>query len=233
MSEADLIVEAQNEAAKDMSQKDLSARYALNEISPKMTNPLLEDISKRAGGISETPPPKTAFQSVSEAVKPQKVRDTINKVQTRWFSFDAGLSNRIWGELSKDPDAKAAIDAMQSISTSQALHADGMAAKFLEKGDVKYNSSLYMYEAVDSENNYLKLVGVLDQIAKEEGISFDVLKQYANQAFIAERINGMSKTDKDFYSNLSDAEVKAGLEFFQAIPRLREVQKIWNGRDRL
>jgi hypothetical protein len=229
MSEADLIVEAQNEAAKDMSQKDLSARYALNEISPKMTNPLLEDISKRAGGIPETPPPKTAFQSVSEAVKPQNLRDKINKVQTRWFSFDAGLSNRIWGELSKDPDAKAAIDAMQSISTSQALHADGMAAKFLEKGDVKYNSSLYMYEAVDSENSYLKLVGVLDQIAKEEGISFDVLKQYANQAFIAERINGMSKTDKDFYSNLSDAEVKAGLEFFQAIPRLREVQKIWNG----
>lgn len=231
MDQADRITESHRDA--DLEDKERGAKrqdIMLSQVNPQVTNPILEDISKRAGGIPDAPPPKTAFQKVKDSATRQNLNNFLNTFETRWFSFDAGLSNRIRDELTKNnPDWNAIKEALHRISTSQALHADGVATKFLEKGNARYNPQLHMYEAVEDPNNFIALVRELKDIAEEEGISFDTLKQYANQAFIAERTNSLSKSDKDFYSDLTEDQIKAGLEFFTAIPRLRNVQNIWNG----
>jgi predicted DNA binding protein len=189
----------------------------------------LQDISDRAGGISETPPPRRMFDSVRAATSKQGIGTFLNTLETRFFSNDAGLNNRVRDALKGNPDWNNARETLLSLSTGQALHADGIATEFLQKGRAVYNPELKKYVVVEDSNNFIGIINELSNIAKEENISYDLLKQYANQAFIAERVNGMSKTDKEFYSNLTPEQVQAGLEFFNAIPRLRDVQRIWNG----
>ena len=229
---AEALIQADNllNAGRNLQQNVFTGSKRNTSPTAPLVRNDLEDISKRAGGIAETPPPKRAFQSAKEAVTKDNVSKFLDKLETKYFSFDAGFSNAVRDQLeTNNPDWAAVKDDLLSISTSQALHADGIAIKFLEKGNVRYNKELSKFEAIDDKDNYITLVNELKSIAIESGVPFDTLKQYANQAFIADRISGMSKTDKDFYSNLTPAQVQAGLEFFKAIPRLRDVQNIWNG----
>jgi hypothetical protein len=174
-----------------------------------------------------------AFQNIKEmdeAKAKGELKNYLSKFQTMYFSSDAGLSNRIQEELNKNgTDWETVKDLMYQVSTSQALHADAVANQFLEKGDLEYDPKAYKFLAKDSNNSWRNIIKKIDDISKQTGIPAEDINKYANQALIAERLNGLSKSNQEVYSHMSPEQIKAGLELFNKLPQLREVQAIWNG----
>jgi hypothetical protein len=174
-----------------------------------------------------------AFQNIKamdEAKAKSELKNYLSKFQTMYFSSDAGLSNRIQEELNKNgTDWETVKDLMYQVSTSQALHADAVANQFLEKGDLEYDPKTYKFYAKDSNNSWRNIIKKIDDISKQTGIPAEDINKYANQALIAERLNGLSKSNQEVYSHMSPEQIKAGLELFNKLPQLREVQSIWNG----
>lgn len=174
-----------------------------------------------------------AFQNIKamdEAKAKSELKNYLSKFQTMYFSSDAGLSNRIQEELNKNgTDWETVKDLMYQVSTSQALHADAVANQFLEKGDLEYDPKTYKFYAKDSDNSWRNIIKKIDDISKQTGIPAEDINKYANQALIAERLNGLSKSNQEVYSHMSPEQIKAGLELFNKLPQLREVQAIWNG----
>jgi hypothetical protein len=195
----------------------------------------LDDLLKDSGYVSPKKEQPSAFQSIKqidEAKAKSELKNYLNKFQTMYFSSDAGLSNRIREELDKQgTDWDVVKDMMYQVSTSQSLHSDAVANKFLEMGDIEYDTKAFKFYAKDDPNGYSwkNIIGKIDEIAKQTGLSAEDVNKYANQALIANRLKGLSKTNQDVYSHLTPAQIEAGLKLFDKLPQLREVQDIWNG----
>jgi hypothetical protein len=192
---------------------------------------------KAAGGKDVTKqnpsPVGTALKengNASETEAARRVTTWLDKFETGALSFDAGLNNAIRRELGKEKrDWNVIKDVMTKISTSQALHSDALAMQFLEHGALKYDPKIFKFFAQDSKDSWKNMMGLMSDVAKRNGLTDAELRNYANTAFIAERVEGLAKSNPEFYSHMTKDQVAAGKKLFDMIDGLREVQTMWNG----
>ena len=118
---------------------------------------------------------------------------------------------------------------MTKISTSQALHSDALAMQFLEHGALKYNSKSYKFFATEDKDSWKNMMKLMSDVAKKNGLTDAELRNYANTAFIAERVEGLAKSKPEFYSHMTKEQVDAGKKLFDMVDGLRDVQAMWNG----
>ena len=187
--------------------------------------------ANRAPATEETGP----FQTIKDSTKSKEaaksaVNKFLNTAETMFFSADAALNNAIRTELeSKNTNWETVKQMMFEVSTSQATHADAVAMQFLQHGSLKYDPKTYKWKAEDDvKNSWSGMVQQLADIAKKNGLTTEEVTNYAQQAFVAERLKGLSKADKDVYSHMTPAQIEAGIKFFDMIPELRDLQKTWN-----
>jgi hypothetical protein len=167
---------------------------------------------------------------MSEADAVRTITNMTDRFETGFLSFDAGLNNAVRRELNKDKRDWATIKNMLTkISTAQALHAEALAMRFLEKGSLRYDPSSYKFFAEDKPDNWKGMMALMSNVAKQNGLTDTELRNYANTAFIAERVDGLAKSKPEFYSHMSKEQVAAGRQLFDKIDGLRDVQKVWNG----
>jgi hypothetical protein len=168
--------------------------------------------------------------NASEAEATRRVTTWLDKFETGALSFDAGLNNAIRRELGKDKkDWNVIKDIMTKISTSQALHSDALAMQFLEHGALKYNSKSYKFFATEDKDSWKNMMKLMSDVAKKNGLTDAELRNYANTAFIAERVEGLAKSKPEFYSHMTKEQVDAGKKLFDMVDGLRDVQAMWNG----
>ena len=186
---------------------------------------------QRAKPTEQTGP----FQTIKDTVKDSKsfkegVSRFLNTAETMFFSADAAINNAIRKELESGGKSWETIkQLMFENSTAQATHADAVAMQFLQHGGLEYDPSTYKWKAeTDKGNSWSDMVHQLADIAKKNGLTTEEITAYAQQAFIAERLKGLSQSDKQIYSHMTPAQIEAGIDFFKMIPELRDVQKTWN-----
>ena len=185
---------------------------------------------RRAPATEETGPFQTIKDSVkNKAAAKSAVNKFLNMAETMFFSADAALNNAIRAELeSKNTNWETVKQMMFEVSTSQATHADAVAMQFLQQGNLKYDPKSYKWRAEESKDSWAGLVQQLAQIAKKNGLTTEEVTNYAQQAFVAERLKGLSQSKREVYSHMTPAQIDAGIKFFDMLPELREVQKSWN-----
>jgi len=204
--------------AKVAREADLDALYAATGAN------------SRAKPTEETGP----FQTVKDSTKSKEaaksaVNKFLNWTETMAFSADAALNNAIRKELdSKNTNWETVKQMMFEVSTSQATHADAVAMQFLQHGGLKYDPKSYKWRAETDENSWSGIVQELANIAKNNGLSTEKVTNYAQQAFVAERLKGLSKADRSIYSHMTPEQIEAGIKFFEMLPELRGLQKKWN-----
>jgi len=186
---------------------------------------------QRAKPTEQTGP----FQTIKDTVKDSKsfkegVNRFLNTAETMFFSADAAINNAIRKELERGGKSWETIkQLMFENSTAQATHADAVAMQFLQHGGLEYDPSTYKWKAeTDKGNSWSDMVHQLADIAKKNGLSVDEMTNYAQQAFVAERLKGLSQSNREVYSHMTPAQIEAGIDFFKMIPELRDVQKTWN-----
>jgi hypothetical protein len=166
----------------------------------------------------------------NEAEAARTLTTMLDKFETGFLSFDAGLNNAIRRELDKDKrDWTTIKNIMTKISTAQALHSEALAMQFLEKGALRYDPTSYKFFAEDKPDSWKSMMAKMSEVAKNNGLTDAELRNYANTAFIAERVEGLAKSKPEFYSHMTKEQVAAGKQLFDKIDGLRDVQNIWNG----
>ena len=145
------------------------------------------------------------------------------------FSSDAALNNAIRAELESNKTNWDTIKQMMlDVSTSQATHSDAVAMQFLQTGNLEYDEKLHKWVAKEDKNSWSAMVHSLSDLAKKYGLSFDQMEKYAQEAFVSERLKGLSKSKQEVYSHMTPEQIEAGIKFFDMIPELRDIQKQWN-----
>lgn len=190
-----------------------------------------DEIEAAAGYTGKRPEKTQPFQirKVTPAEAKQGLNKFLNKTETMWFSSDAALANRIRQELeAAGTNWETIKEQMFKISTSQATHAEAVAMKFLEQGNVEYDTEAFKWAAKDDKNNWKSLIQDISTLANKYGISAEKMGDYAHQAFVAERLQGLSKSKKEFYSHKSPEQIKAALEWYNEFPELKELRNKWN-----
>lgn len=201
------------------------------ETIPKAQVSRYDSIEAAAGYTGKRPEKTQPFQmrKVTPAEAKQGLNKFLNKTETMWFSSDAALANRIRQELEAAGTNWGTIkEQMFKISTSQATHAEAVAMKFLEQGNVEYDTEAFKWAAKDDKNNWKGLIQDISALANKYGISAEKMGDYAHQAFVAERLQGLSKSKKEFYSHKSPEQIKAALEWYNEFPELKELRNKWN-----
>ena len=218
-------------------QQEVSGTAKAPPAAAVMRKSELEAQFKAAGGRDVTKqnpsPVGSALKengNASEAEATRRVTTWLDKFETGALSFDAGLNNAIRRELGKDKkDWNVIKDIMTKISTSQALHSDALAMQFLEHGALKYNPESYKFFATDDKDSWKNMMKLMSDVAKRNGLTDAELRNYANTAFIAERVEGLAKSKPEFYSHMTKEQVDAGKKLFDMVDGLRDVQAMWNG----
>ena len=185
---------------------------------------------RRAKPTEETGPFQTVKDTLkSKATAKQGLSRFLNAAETMLFSSDAALNNAIRRGLEAGGKSWGTIKKMMyEISTAQASHAGAIAMQFLEKGNVVYDEKISKWVAKEDKNSWAGLVNQISNIAKQYGVEFETMNNYAQEAFVAERLKGLSKADRSVYSHKTPEQIEAGLKYFQMIPELRKVQESWN-----
>ena len=186
--------------------------------------------NNRAPNTEETGP----FQTIKDTVKNKEtaksaINKFLNTAETMFFSADAALNNAIRKALESGGKSWETVKQMMfEISTSQATHADAVAMQFLQQGNLKYDSKSYKWRAEESKDSWAGLVKQLAEIAKKNGLTTEEVTNYAQQAFVAERLKGLSQSKREVFSHMKPEQIEAGIKFFDMLPELRNVQKSWN-----
>jgi hypothetical protein len=172
----------------------------------------------------------TQNAKASEANAARRITTFLDAFETGALSFDAALNNSIRRELNKDKkDWNVIKDVLTKISTSQALHSDAMAMQFLEHGKLRYDPKTYKFFAEDDKDSWKNMMALMSSVAKRNGLTDTELRTYANTAFIAERVEGLAKSNPEFHKHLTPQQTAAGKQLFDKIDGLRDVQAMWNG----
>ena len=203
------------------------------KLQAPATTKSLDDIDRRAGYSNVKPDPKQGiFKTIKGTDKAQIELGTkkfLNKAETMYFSSDAALQNAIRKGVEESgmkwEDQKR---MMFMNATSQALHPDAVASQFLQEGGVEYEKDTYKWKGVKKDASWQGLIKDISGIAKKYGKSTEEMSNYAHRAFISDRLKGLTATKEDFYSHKTPEQIAAGMEYFEAIPELRELQKKWN-----
>lgn len=193
----------------------------------------LDDIDKRAGYSNVKPDPKQGMFKTLKGTNTKQiesgVKNFLNKAETMYFSSDAALQNAIRKGMEESgmnwEDQKR---MMFMNTTSQALHPDAVAMQLLQEGGVEYEKDTYKWKAVKKDNSWQSLVKDISTLGKKYGVSTEQMSNYAHRAFISDRLKGLTGSKEDFYSHKTPAQIEAGLEYFKAIPELRDLQASWN-----
>jgi hypothetical protein len=196
----------------------------------------LDTLYKATGAGSRAKPTVATgpFQAAKEtfrdtAAAKQGLARFLNTAETMLFSADAALNNAIRKGLESGGRSWDTIKQMMyDISTAQATHADAVAMQFLEKGNVVYDEQVRKWIAKDNKDSWAGLVNQISDLAKKYDVEFETMNNYAQEAFVAERLKGLSKSKQEVFSHKTPAQIEAGVKFFDMIPELRDVQKSWN-----
>jgi hypothetical protein len=196
----------------------------------------LDTLYKATGAGSRAKPTVATgpFQAAKEtfrdtAAAKQGLARFLNTAETMLFSADAALNNAIRKGLESGGRSWDTIKQMMyDISTAQATHADAVAMQFLEKGNVVYDEQVRKWVAKENKDSWAGLVNQISDLAKKYNVEFETMNNYAQEAFVAERLKGLSKSKQEIFSHKTPAQIEAGVKFFDAIPELRTVQKSWN-----
>lgn len=228
-------------------------------------NEELNRLYKEAGAKDKVEEPTTSlFNSYKDdpekfvAEKKKGLTHFLDNIQTQYFSSDAGLNNAIRRSIQSTGASWETIKKlMHEVSTSQALHAEGVAHRFLETGGLKYNPELMKFEAFENPNGSWK--GTIDAVkaaAEAKGIPYAEMEQYAHKALEARRLAldvvpynerltnrlatqvadkkmTVSEANKEWEANrkevhMTTEQIAAGMKFFDKIPELNEVVKQWD-----
>lgn len=195
--------------------------------------PSLADIDKRAGYSNVKPDPKQGiFKTLKGTDKAQIESGTkkfLNKAETMYFSSDAALQNAIRKGMEESgmnwEDQKR---MMFMNATSQALHPDAVATQLLQEGGVEYEKDTYKWKAVKKDTSWQGLIKDISGLAKKYKVSTEQMSNYAHRAFISDRLKGLTGSKEEFFSHKTPEQIEAGLEYFKAIPELRQLQTKWN-----
>ena len=195
---------------------------------------------------------KSIFKSLADIDIKRGMRNFVSAV----FSSDAGLNAAMRESMEKAglPFSKIK-EVVQSMMTSQALHAENLAAYFLELGGIKYNADSFTFEVIPSESgaswgNMMKRIG---EIGKQYGKSFEKMELHAHTYFVAKRseqliksnsalkkrvlkmlVDGDKKGAKKLWEkqyklvHLNKNQIAAGLELGNKFPELQEIVDQWN-----
>ena len=199
----------------------------------KVERSALDDIDRRAGYSNVKPDPKQGvFKTLKGTDKKQiesGVKSFLNKAETMYMSSDAALQNAIRkGMEENNTNWEAQKRMMYMNATSQALHPDAVAMQLLQEGGVEYEPGTYKWKAVKKDTSWQGLVKDISNLAKKYKVSTEQMSNYAHRAFISDRLKGLTATKEDFYSHKTPEQIAAGIEYFNAIPELRELQGKWN-----
>jgi hypothetical protein len=178
----------------------------------------------------------------------------LDNLETKWFSSDAKLSKSIrrgmeragksWEDMRK---------VLYAITTSQTLHGENVAHNVLELGNIVFDPETNKYMAVSDPNGSWKAaIDTINEAAKANGIEPEKMQRYAHQAFVARRLRALQERNQEIDQqvaklafegkkdeaeaarkrkvliHLTDAEIDAGLDFFNEIPELNTAFEQWN-----
>jgi len=206
---------------------------AANVVRKAELESLYQTANKGKNPKDNPNPVGSALKENANASEREEVRSLTTKLdafETGALSFDAALNNAVRRELNKDKrDLNVIKNVMMKISTSQALHSEAGAMQFLEKGLIKYDPNTYKFYAVEDKDSWKNMMGLMSRVAKDNGLTDTELRNYANTAFVAERVEGLAKSKPEFYSHMTKEQVAAGKQLFDKIDGLRGVQAMWNG----
>lgn len=195
--------------------------------------PALADIDKRAGYSNVKPDPKQGvFKTLKGTDRAQIESGTkkfLNKAETMYMSSDAALQNAIRKGMEESgmnwEDQKR---MMFMNATSQALHPDAVATQLLQEGGVEYEKDTYKWKAIKKDTSWQGLIKDIGALGKKYKVSTEQMSNYAHRAFISDRLKGLTGSKEDFYSHKTPEQIAAGMEYFKAIPELRDLQAKWN-----
>lgn len=199
----------------------------------KVERTALDDIDRRAGYSNVKPDPKQGvFKTLKGTDKKQiesGVKSFLNKAETMYMSSDAALQNAIRkGMEENNTNWDAQKRMMYMNATSQALHPDAVAMQLLQEGGLEYEKDTYKWKAVKKDTSWQGLIKDISNLANKYNVSTEQMSNYAHRAFISDRLKGLTATKEDFYSHKTPEQIAAGMEYFNAIPELRELQGKWN-----
>ena len=184
------------------------------------------------------------------------IKHAIRNFTSAVFSSDSGLNSAMREAMDKAGLPMSKIkEVVQSMMTSQALHAENIASYFLELGGIRYNNDSFTFEVIPSESgaswgNMMKRIG---EIGKQYGKSFEKMELHAHTYFVARRaeqliksnsalkkrvlkmlVDGDKKGAKNLWEkqyklvHLTKNQIDAGIELGDKFPELQEIVDQWN-----
>jgi hypothetical protein len=195
---------------------------------------------------------KSLFKTLADI----DIKHALRNFTSAVFSSDSGLNAAMREAMDKAGLPMSKIkEVVNSMMTSQALHAENIAAYFLEKGGIKYDADSFTFEVVDSESgaswgNMMKRLG---EIAKQYGKKFERMELHAHTYFVAKRaeqliksntalkkrvlkmlVDGDKKGAKTLWEkqyklvHLTKKQIDAGIALGEQFPELQEIVDQWN-----
>jgi hypothetical protein len=123
-------------------------------------------------------------------------RSLIDKAVTRMLSADAAAQREARRRVRAMTDNEAEIIGRAlNMSTSQAYHAEALASKFLELGDLKYDQQAYKWRAEESAANFPELIKQIQIMAEKNGLDMMMGESLAHTYLEAARLNSIRKEE--------------------------------------
>ena len=224
-------------------------------------DPELNDILKRSGSEHEAEPVTSNLfkDAVNDpgriAVETKRgIAHALTKFETMVFSSNAALNKALREGMKRAGITwEAMAHAMYNASDSQALHAQGVANEFIQRGDIRYDPLSHKYiVSGDGKGSWVGVINAIKEAAAAHGVPKDEMEQYAHRALEAKRLKGLSERNdtirarvrklqaegkradaeklesKLVHIHMSDEQIKAGMEFFDKIPELKKIEQEWH-----
>ena len=224
-------------------------------------NAALNDILKRSGSEHEAEPVTSNLfkDAVNDpgriAVETKRgIAHALTKFETMVFSSNAALNKALREGMKRAGITwEAMAHAMYNASDSQALHAQGVANEFIQRGDIRYDPLSHKYiVSGDGKGSWVGVINAIKEAAAAHGVPKDEMEQYAHRALEAKRLKGLSERNdtirarvrklqaegkradaeklesKLVHIHMSDEQIKAGMEFFDKIPELKKIEQEWH-----
>jgi hypothetical protein len=192
----------------------------------------IRNLTKESGYTETQEVKRGPFQTIKET-HPEDVKKGLSRFltekETMWFSSDAAYNNAMFKALEETGNMDLLRHAMYETATGQAYHDNALANAFLEKGAMVWDPKTFKFRVEDSANNWRDMMGDLSKVGEKYGLNHEEINAAASQAFIAERLEGLSKADKEIYSHMTPEQIAKGKQIFKEMPELRKIQEKWNG----
>ena len=238
-------------------------REAFNEAQTRPTtqpaSSNLERLFEEAGGKVKAEKP-TALQDFKDDprnyVEQRKKEGSrfLSSLETNWFDSGAFMQSQLRkgiADLGRSWDEVRQM--LYQASTSQALHAEGVAHEFLDKGAIRYDPETYKYIVDQGATSWRGAIEAIKAAAAANNISVNDMTRYAHQALVARRLKGLmarnveletrarqleSEKDKAGANKLRDRmvlihlspeQIDAGMQLFSSLKGMDQIVSQWDG----